>query len=72
LRSASLVETLLDEASKGNTAVLLYVFDRRLGKPKATTELQGDAGAGLVVEFFKQLEARRQIQLEGGEDAIQE
>ena len=49
----------------GDREALTYLIDRQLGKPKVTTELQGDAGAGLVAEFFKRLEARRQIQEKG-------
>ena len=55
----------------GDREALQYLIDRQAGKPKATTELQGDVGSGLIVEFFKRLEERKQIQLKEGQDAIQ-
>ena len=70
LRSASLIETLLDEASKGNAAALVYAFDRRFGKPKQQTDLDlGEGfGVGVLVKLLGMIEAPRLEITEGREE----
>jgi len=47
LRSFSLVDKILSEAENGNRELLVYVFDRRLGKPKQSTDLNIEGGEQL-------------------------
>ena len=71
-----LVSKLIEKAGEGDRDALIYLIDRRMGKPKQTTEIEGGEklGTGLIVELFKvlsekqrELEARKEIT-----DAIQE
>ena len=66
-----LVERLVRNAIEGDKELLQYCFDRRLGKPKATTEI--DLGEGynvaVLVKLLGMIEAPRPI--EGGEYAGQ-
>jgi len=73
LRSASLIETLLDEANGGNATALIYAFDRRLGKPKVQADVTSGGekmGAGFLVELFSILE-EGQRKLKGGYSPLQ-
>ena len=79
----AIVLQLVEKAKEGDRDALIYLIDRRLGKPKQATELEVSGGeelsAGLVTQLFTLLAARRKeleqpqvIQIEGGTDAIQE
>ena len=50
-----LVEELIKQAMKGDREALMYCFDRRLGKPKATTEFEGGEAlaAGMVLKIIQ-------------------
>ena len=76
-----LTDTLIQKAMEGDKELLIYCFDRRLGKPKQSTELDisggEELGAGLVVQLFSMLAAKRkeldnpiQIERTGEEDAV--
>lgn len=67
LKSNELVEKLLEKAADGDRELLIYVFDRRIGKPKAQTDvnLSGmeELGAGAVAKLFMILaEKRRELE----------
>ena len=82
LRAPQVIERLLDEAINGKAEALIYSIDRRLGKPKITTDLNldtGDLGKGLLLAAMtKFIEAKREYEqgitpvLIGGDYAIQE
>ena len=62
-----LANVTIEKALAGDREMLIYCHDRRLGKPKAVTEItdtEGKAlGAGLVVELFRILyEKQRELQ----------
>ena len=69
-------QRLSELALRGDREALQYLIDRQLGKPKATTELQSDVGSGLIVEFFKRLEERREgsqkLLKEGSQDTTEQ
>ena len=61
-----LVERLIEQAKNGDREALLYCFDRRLGKPKATTEIEGGEalGAGLVLQILAVIAEQRRLSVE--------
>jgi len=75
-----LTAKLIKKALEGDREMLIYCFDRRLGKPKQSTELDISGGeeltAGLVTQLFAMLAAKRkefeqgyvEIENTGGED----
>ena len=76
-----LANVTIEKALAGDREMLIYCHDRRLGKPKAVTELDisggEQIGAGVVVELFTILTAKWKLlqevkQIEGGSNnAIQ-
>ncbi len=62
LRSKELVEALIEKAQEGDIQSLVYVFDRRLGKPKQQTEITGGEklGQGAILELLKVVQEERQ------------
>lgn len=62
-----LVEQLIDKAKNGDKEMLIYCFDRRLGKPKATTEIEGGEalGAGIVLQILQLVSEHKRKQLTG-------
>ena len=58
-----LVERLIEQAKNGDREALLYCFDRRLGKPKATTEIEGGEAlsAGLVLQILAVIAEQRRL-----------
>jgi len=74
-----LVDKLLEKAKNGDRESLIYLIDRRLGKPKASAELEVQGlesiGPNVVQEIFKLVDQRRQqipqIQPSTAEDAPQ-
>ena len=64
----AIVLQLVEKAKNGDREALIYLIDRRLGKPKQTTELDLSGGeeltAGLVTQLFAMLAAKRK-ELEG-------
>ena len=58
-----LVERLIEQAKNGDREALLYCFDRRLGKPKATTEIEGGEalGAGMVLQILAVIAEQRRL-----------
>jgi len=59
----SLIEKLIDKAEKGDREALIYLIDRRLGKPTQQTDIDISGGeeltAGLVTQLFAMLAARK-------------
>ena len=70
-----LTDKVIELAKEGNKEMLIYCFDRRMGKPKAQTDIDISGGqklgSGLVVELFKIL-TEKQRELESGEPALLE
>lgn len=64
-----LVSKLIDKATNGDREALIYLIDRRLGKPRQQTEIDitgGDKlGAGTLVELFQILIQKRKELVEG-------
>lgn len=75
----SLFDKLYERAMQGDREALIYLIDRRLGKPKQQTDidLKGgeQLGAGVVTRLFQILTERSRLLKEGEtkerEDAIQ-
>ena len=76
-------DRLRELALNGDREALLYLIDRHLGKPKASTEVEltgGESlGMGTISEIFKLVDQRRQEledfkrkELSEGKDAVQE
>lgn len=65
----AIVLQLVEKAKEGDREALIYLIDRRLGKPKQATELEVSGGeeltAGLVTQLFTILAAKRK-ELEQG------
>ncbi len=61
LRSTELVDSVLNRAINGDSQMLMYVFDRRLGKPKQTTEIEGadKLGAAMISRVYDIMEEKR-------------
>jgi len=59
----AIVLQLVEKAKEGDREALIYLIDRRLGKPKQATELEVSGGeeltAGLVTQLFTILAAKR-------------
>jgi len=59
----AIVRQLVEKAKEGDREALIYLIDRRLGKPKQATELEVSGGeeltAGLVTQLFTILAAKR-------------
>jgi len=55
LNSYDLAETTIKKALDGDREMLIYCHDRRLGKPKSTTELDIQGGERLGIESTKTL-----------------
>ena len=70
-RIPELFNKLIEKGLQGDRECLIYLIDRRLGKPKASMELEGgeELGAGLVVKLF-QILAEKKRELESGEPAL--
>ena len=78
----AIVKQLVEKAKEGDREALIYLIDRRLGKPKQATEIDITGGeeltAGLVTQLFAILAAKRkeleqgaiQIENTGVEDAV--
>ena len=71
----AIVLQLVEKAKEGDREALIYLIDRRLGKPKQATELEVSGGeeltAGLVTQLFAILAAKRKemdspLQIEAG------
>jgi len=62
-----LFSKLIEKGLQGDRECLIYLIDRRLGKPKVQTEVDLSGGellgAGVVVELFKMM-AQRKRELE--------
>ena len=59
-----LVQKLIDKAEKGDRDSLIYLIDRRMGKPRSTVELEGvkEIGADLLVKIAQAvIEKRREL-----------
>ncbi len=58
-----LVAKLNELAEKGDREALIYLIDRRMGKPRQQTELDlkggQEIGAGTMVELFRLISAKR-------------
>ena len=56
----TLIERLIERAKDGDREALIYLIDRRLGKPKAPVELGGgeELGVGLVTRIYQLMAAR--------------
>ena len=75
LNMFDLTDKVIELAKEGNREMLIYCFDRRLGKPKATTEIEGGEAlaAGAVLKILqivaehkrKQLSSQEQKALQG-------
>ena len=69
-----LVEELIKQAMNGDREALMYCFDRRLGKPKATPEIEGGEllSTGVVLQVLQAIyDRRKQSQtylITGGKD----
>ena len=80
LNSAKLIDVTIEKALEGDREMIIYCWDRRLGKPKQSTDIDITGGeeltAGLVAQLFTMLATRRKeldsVKLieEGKEDAI--
>lgn len=60
-----LIQKLIDKAEKGDRDSLIYLIDRRMGKPRATVELEGakEIGANLLVKIARAvIEKRRELE----------
>jgi len=79
----AIVLQLVEKAKEGDREALIYLIDRRLGKPKQATELEVSGGeeltAGLVTQLFTILAAKRkeldtplQIERTGGDNGHRE
>ena len=81
---SKLVDSLIQKAINGDKELLQYCFDRRLGKPKQSTDLDISGGeelsASLVTHLFamlatkrKELEQQDKLQIEktGAEDVVE-
>lgn len=59
----AIIKQLVEKAKEGDREALIYLIDRRLGKPKQATELELSGGeeltAGLVSQLFTILAAKR-------------
>ena len=59
----NLIEKLIDRATNGDREALIYLIDRRLGKPVQQTDMNLQGGeeltAGLVAQLFAMLAAKR-------------
>uniref|UniRef100_A0A6M3LVE6 Uncharacterized protein n=1 Tax=viral metagenome TaxID=1070528 RepID=A0A6M3LVE6_9ZZZZ len=65
----AIVLQLVEKAKEGDRDALIYLIDRRMGKPKQATDLKLEGGeeltAGLVSQLFTILAAKRK-ELEQG------
>lgn len=61
-RLPEIFEALIQKAIDGDRDAQIYLIDRRLGKPKQTTEIEGGEkmGAGMVAQFFNLLQAEQE------------
>ena len=70
LCSGSLVQTLIDKAKNGDRELLIYCFDRRLGKPKQQVDIDPKGmqaiGMSTLLELYQLIAAERK-QLTRGE-----
>jgi len=66
-----IVAKLIKKAEEGDRDALVYLIDRRLGKPKASLDVEGgqELGAGLVVRLFQILQ-EKQRELESRETKL--
>jgi len=55
LNSYALVDITIQKALDGDKEMIMYCWDRRLGKAKATTDLNVDTGKGLTQAMFLML-----------------
>mgnify|MGYP003145177599 CR=1 FL=1 len=75
----SLIWKLIERAQNGDREALIYLIDRRLGKPTQAIDVEGGEklGTGLVVELFKLLAEKKReldtkvLSIEGGKDGEQ-
>ncbi len=67
----ALQNTLIQKAIEGDREALMYCFDRRLGKPKASTEVNIEGGevigAGVVLKLFAMMAERERLLLDNKE-----
>ena len=65
----AIITQLVEKAKEGDREALIYLIDRRMGKPKQATEVEVSGGeelsAGLVSQLFRILAAKRK-ELEQG------
>tara|TARA_Y100000310_G_scaffold340546_1_gene436667 strand:+ start:2349 stop:2684 length:336 start_codon:yes stop_codon:yes gene_type:complete len=56
-RLPDIFEALITRALEGDREAQIYLIDRRLGKPKQTTDmnLDGDVSIGLMIEILKSI-----------------
>jgi hypothetical protein len=69
-----LIMRLVEKADEGDRDALIYLIDRRMGKPRQQTELDikggHELGTGTIVELFK-LMAQRKAELEAPLEACE-
>jgi len=70
-----LFDKLIEKGLQGDRECLIYLIDRRLGKPKQSSDIDltggQQLGANLMVEIFKAIAEERK-RLESGETALLE
>lgn len=70
-----LIQSLINKANNGDREALIYLIDRRMGKPKQSSDIDltggQQLGTGLVVELFKILSEKKR-QLKSGEPVLLE
>jgi len=73
IRLPELIDKLIERAMDGDREALVYLVDRRLGKPVQQTDMNLQGGeqltAGLVTQLFTMLAARKRELEQGPESA---
>ena len=70
-RIPELFNKLIEKGLQGDRECLIYLIDRRLGKPRATADVnvEGSVDVGLMVEILKQIHSKRELE-SGAEEII--
>lgn len=69
----NIITLLVQKAKEGDRDALIYLIDRRMGKPKQQTEIKGaeELGAGMLAMIYRAVAEARRRQIEAPHDDSQ-